>query len=79
MSDTPESFEALIERITPEVHLELRSAIELGHWSNGVKLTKEQKANSLQLLIAWEAINLPEEERVGYIDRSKLEKVHCDD
>ena len=78
-SDTPDNFAELINSITPEIHQELKRAIELGKWANGQVLTEEQKENSLQVIIAWEAINLPEEERVGFIDRTDLRKTHCDD
>lgn len=79
MTDTPASFEALLASVTPEIHRQLRTAIELGRWPNGDRLSDEQRQNSLQIVIAWEERHLPEEERVGYIDRSSLRKTHCDD
>lgn len=79
MSDTPDSFAELINSMDAEVHQQLRTAIELGRWANGDKLSEEQRENSLQIVIAWEVVNLPEDERVGYIDRSKQKKTNCDD
>lgn len=73
-----DSYEALLHAITPEVHEQLRRAIELGKWPNGDRLTSEQREHCLQAVIAWEAKHLPEEERVGYIDRTNLRKQHCD-
>ena len=79
MDKTPDNFERLLQSVTPELHKQLRQAIELGRWPNGDRLTEEQKENSLQLVIAWEARHLPEEQRTGYIDRTNLRKSHCDD
>lgn len=41
--------------------------MEIGKWADGRKLTPEQKALSLQAVIAWEMKNLPEEQRTGYM------------
>ncbi|UFH51577.1 YeaC family protein [Pseudomonas sp. KNUC1026] len=60
-------FSKLIENITPDIYQSLKTAIEIGKWSDGRKLTQEQKELSLQAVIAWEMQNLPEEERTGYM------------
>ncbi len=61
------SFNHMIENITPEIYESLKLAVEIGKWSDGRKLTLEQKELSLQAVIAWEVANLPEEERTGYM------------
>ncbi|WP_213876217.1 DUF1315 family protein [Pseudomonas sp. dw_358] len=61
------SFSHMIENITPEIYESLKQAVEIGKWSDGRKLTIEQKELSLQAVIAWEIQNLPEEERTGYM------------
>ena len=63
----PSSFLQAIENITPEIYQNLKLAVEIGKWSDGRKLTQEQKELCLQALIAWEIHNLPEEERIGYM------------
>ncbi len=73
MSNTPNSFEELLSSITPEVHSKLKQAIELGRWENGERLSKEQVELCMQAVIAYDEIHLNEEEKVGYIDRSKLQ------
>lgn len=73
MSNTPNSFEELLSSITPEVHSKLKQAIELGRWENGERLSKEQVELCMQAVIAYDEIHLSEEEKVGYIDRSKLQ------
>ncbi len=62
------TFAQMIENITPEIYESLKTAVELGKWSDGRKLTTEQKELSLQAVIAWEMQNLPEEQRTGYMN-----------
>lgn len=61
------SFAHMIENITPEIYESLKLAVEIGKWSDGRKLTTEQKELSLQAVIAWELQNLPEDQRTGYM------------
>lgn len=74
------NFQHLIEHITPEIHANLKRAVEIGKWPDGRALTPEQRELSLQAVIAYEAKYLEEHERVGYIDRGhKEEGEMCDD
>lgn len=73
MTAKPDSFQALIESITPDIHENLKKAIETGRWENGNKLNQEQVEYCLQAVIAYEARNISEEQRVGYIDKSGLQ------
>lgn len=61
------SFRDLIDNITPDIYESLKLAIEIGKWGDGRKLTQEQRELSLQAMIAWEAKNLPEDQRTGYM------------
>lgn len=61
------SFVEMIENITPDIYESLKLAVEIGKWADGRKLTQEQRELSLQALIAWEAQNLPEDQRIGYM------------
>lgn len=63
------SFHDLIRSITPDIHAALRRAVELGRWADGARLTPEQVELCLQALIVYEAEQLPEPERVGYVER----------
>ncbi len=69
--EKPASWQALLASMTPEIHQRLKTAVELGRWPNGERLTAEQLELSLQAVIAWDQQRLPETERVAYIDRSK--------
>ena len=62
------SFAEMIENITPDIYESLKLAVEIGKWSDGRKLTQEQKELSLQAVIAWELQNLPEDQRTGYME-----------
>lgn len=65
------NFEMMIEAMTPEVYQSLKTAVELGKWPNGERLTSEQRETSLRAVIAYDQTKLPEHERTGYIDRTK--------
>lgn len=75
----PDSYAALLAQMTPEIHASLKTAVELGKWENGDRLTPEQVEHCLQAIIAWDHLHLPEDARVAFIDRSGLAKSQCDD
>jgi len=64
-------FQQLIESITPEIYANLKGAVELGKWPDGSRLTIDQREQSLQAIIAYDARHKAEEERVGYIAPKK--------
>lgn len=49
------NVDELVNSLTPEVYQRLATAVELGKWPDGVALTSEQKENSLQLVMLWQA------------------------
>ena len=63
-------IEDLIANITPEIYQNLKRAAELGKWTDGSVLSKQQRESSLQAVIAYELENLTKEERSGYIKQS---------
>ncbi|WP_207061962.1 YeaC family protein [Motiliproteus sp. SC1-56] len=67
------TFEELLESMTPEIHAAMKQAVELGKWPNGQRLGEEERKACLQAVIAYDAKHLPEEERVGFIDRTKAD------
>ncbi|ALO46540.1 YeaC family protein [Pseudohongiella spirulinae] len=76
---TIESIRDILDLMDPEVHENLKTAVELGKWPDGRRLTPEQLEYCLQAIIAYEQQYLPEEQRVGFIDRTGLKKTQCDD
>ena len=73
------TYEELIKRLDPNVYGSLRQSIELGRWPDGRKVSREQRAISLEAVIHYENThNMPEEERTGYIDRGAKAGTDCD-
>jgi uncharacterized protein YeaC (DUF1315 family) len=64
-------YQSLIDQLTPDVVARLRQGIETGQWPDGQSVTPEQREHSLRAVIAWEQLHLPEEERVGFIDKGR--------
>lgn len=73
------TYEELIERLDPNVYQNLRQSIELGKWPDGRKLTPQQREISLEAVIYYENLHgIPEQERVGYLDRGAKAGTACD-
>lgn len=72
------TFEEIIQKIDPQIYKSLRMAIELGKWPDGRTLTREQKEISMQAVIYYEdKTNIAESDRIGFIDRAKVEATPC--
>lgn len=69
----------LIETMTPEVYQSLKRAVEMGKWPDGRVVTSTQRQDALRAVIAWGELNLPESERVGFIDKGHKAGDSCDD
>ncbi len=71
------NIEDLINSMTPEIYQNMKDAIELGRWGDGRTMTREQKTNCLEAMIRYEHLhNIPESERIGYVDKSNKVKKH---
>ena len=71
-------LDEMLSALTPEIVAALKRAIETGRWPDGRRVSDEQRAISLQAVIAWEHRNLPEHERTGYIDKGEKDGEVCD-
>lgn len=67
MSFQQGEFLQAIRQMPKEVYERLKTAVELGKWPDGKPLTDEQKATSLQAVMAWQAMHLenPEHMNIG--------------
>lgn len=74
--EKPGSYAELLAQLSPEIYQRLLSAVELGKWENGERLSPEQLEHCMQAIIVWDHRNLPETERVAYIDHSKKKPKH---
>ncbi|WP_417614760.1 YeaC family protein [Oceanisphaera sp.] len=51
------SFQKAIANMPEDVYLRLKTAVELGKWPDGSVLTAEQKENSMQAVLLWQALH----------------------
>ena len=67
MSFQQGEFLQAIMQMPQEVYERLKTAVELGKWPDGKPLTDEQKATSLQAVMAWQSMHLdnPEHMNIG--------------
>lgn len=65
-----ETFTDKAQSMGEQAYLALKTALELGKWPTGDRLTDEQKEICMQTIIGYEAQHLPEEQRTGYIEQS---------
>ncbi|MBP6452026.1 MAG: DUF1315 family protein, partial [Aeromonas sp.] len=67
MSFQQGEFQQAIRQMPKEVYERLKTAVELGKWPDGKPLSDEQKATSLQAVMAWQAMHLdnPEHMNIG--------------
>ncbi|UZE97452.1 YeaC family protein [Alkalimarinus alittae] len=72
------TFEEIVQKIDPQIYKNLRTALELGKWPDGRVLTRDQKEISMQAVIYYEnQANIAESDRIGFIDRAKVEATPC--
>lgn len=72
------TYDELIERLDPTVYQSLKQAIELGKWPDGRTISPEQRSICMEAVLHYEGLhNIPEQERVGYLDRKKSDGGAC--
>jgi len=62
-----QEFIQVVKNMKRDVYQNLKTAVELGKWLDGQRLNDEQLELCMQAIIIWEAENLPEPERTGFI------------
>lgn len=63
-------LQQLIQSLTPEIYQNLRTAVELGKWADGRKITEAQRASAFEAIIYYEHHNnVPAEQRVGHMEQ----------
>ncbi len=73
------NYEDLVEKITPDIYANMRRAIETGSWPDGRQLSEQQRQDTMQAIIAYDQLHLPEQERTGFINKGHKEGEQCDD
>jgi len=65
------TFERMIAQMTPTIYDSLKQAVALRKWPDGRRLSDEQTELCLEAVIRYEIEhNVPESERVGYLQNS---------
>jgi uncharacterized protein YeaC (DUF1315 family) len=72
-------YQQMIRELSPQMVARLKRALELGKWPDGQSLNTAQREDTMQAVIAWDAMHLPEGQRVGHIDRRDKGGDSCDD
>jgi len=44
-----------VKKISPNLYEKLKTAVEIGKWADGTTLTKQQKEETLQLVLAYQS------------------------
>ena len=52
------NIEQMVSAMTPDIYDKLKTAVELGKWADGTALTQAQKEHSLQVVIAYQAMQM---------------------
>lgn len=74
-----QTLSAMLATLTPEIVASFRTAVEIGKWADGRRLTAEQRETCMQAVLAWEIRYMPENQRTGYIDKgSKSDGEVCE-
>ena len=60
------NLQQLLNSINPDIYRQLQKAVETGKWSDGRKISEEQRSLCMQAIIAYDQRN-PESERTGYV------------
>ncbi|WP_280561521.1 DUF1315 family protein [Chromohalobacter sp. 48-RD10] len=68
MSDM--TFDKMVAQMTPAMYDSFKQAVALRKWPDGQRLSEEQTELCLEAVMKYEvAHDIPENERVGYIER----------
>lgn len=65
------TFERMIQQMTPDIYQSLKQAVALRKWPDGRLLTPEQTELCLEAVMRYEIEHkVPDDQRVGYIERN---------
>ena len=67
-----------VRAMGPELYERMVQALATGLWPDGTSFTAAQREHTMQAVIAWGELNLPPEERIGYIDKGRKADSSCD-
>ncbi|MCY4330566.1 MAG: DUF1315 family protein [Endozoicomonadaceae bacterium] len=65
--DSFDNISELVDQLTPEIVDNLKTMVELGKKPEGEKLSSHELESCMEVVIHWEAKNLPQAQQSGYI------------
>lgn len=65
-----QEFIQFAQNLSPEIYQQLKTALELGKWPDGKRMTPEQRDTCMQAVISYEVRHVPEQERAGYLSQT---------
>ncbi len=68
-----------IKSMGRDVYDRMLNALATGLWPDGKRVSSDQRAHCMRAVIAWGELNLPPEERIGYIDKGHKADDVCDE
>jgi hypothetical protein len=71
-------YKQTINSMSPEIYQRLLRAVELGKWPDNKTLTPEQRVHAMQAIIAWGERHLPEQDRIGYVEKKPVASDPCE-
>jgi uncharacterized protein YeaC (DUF1315 family) len=74
-----ESYEDAIVAMPREVYDRMVDALSLGKWPDGRSITDAQRVDTMKAVILWGQHHLPEDQRIGFIDKGSKADNLCDD
>ncbi|MDA0630610.1 MAG: DUF1315 family protein [Proteobacteria bacterium] len=78
-SESPDCYLETLRGMSREVYDAMLSALATGRWPDGRAVSPEQRAHTMQAVIAWGELHLAPEDRVGFIDKGKKSGEVCDE
>ena len=68
-----------VRAMGPDLYERMVQALATGLWPDGSSVTAAQREHTMKAVIAWGALNLPTDERIGYIDKGSKAGSSCDE
>ena len=65
-----------VRAMGPDLYERMVQALATGLWPDGSSVTAAQREHTMKAVIAWGTLNLPPDERSGYIDKGSKARTH---
>ena len=72
------NIEQMVSQITPELYLQLQTAVEIGRWPDGSRVSDEQREMLIQALMIWQSRHDAERDEPYTISADGEMRFACD-